>query len=52
MFHVILNANSIVQHETQIKNKIIKHFNVNVNIIIHAKMIIFGILTHVFVMYL
>ena len=33
----------------QIKNKIIKHFNMNVNIITHAKMIIFGILTHVFV---
>ena len=31
------------------QNGIIKHFNVNVKIIVHAKKIIAGILTHVFV---
>ena len=48
IFHVILNANSIVQHVTQIKNGIIKHVNVNKNIIVHAKEITVGILAHVF----
>ena len=45
---MILNANSIVQHVTQIKNGIIKHVNVNKNIIVHAKEITVGNLAHVF----
>ena len=49
MFHVIENANSIVQHVIQIKNGIIKHVNVNVKIIVSAKKIIAGTLAHVFV---
>ena len=49
IFHVILNANSIVQHVIQIKNDVRKHVNVNVKIIISAKKIIVGILVHVFV---
>ena len=48
MFHVIVNANSIVQHVIQIKKGIIKQANVNVKIIISVKKIIVGIL----VMYL
>ena len=44
IFHEIVNANLIAQYETQIKNGIIKHVNVNVNIIVSAKMIIAGIL--------
>ena len=48
IFFVIINANSIVSHVIQIKNGIIKHVNVNVKIIISAKKIIAGILTHVF----
>ena len=50
-FHVILNANSIVQQVIQIKNGIIKHVNVNVNIIVKAEKIIFGILAHVFLVF-
>ena len=38
-----------VQHVIQIKHGIIKHVNVNVKIIVHAKKIIVGILAHVFV---
>ena len=34
---MVVNANSIVQHVTQIKNGIIKHVNVNVKIIVSAK---------------
>ena len=49
LFHVILNANSIVQYVVQIKNGIIMHVNMNVKIIVHAKKIIAGILAHVFV---
>ena len=37
MFHVIANANSIVQHVIQNKNGLIKHVNVNVKIIVSAK---------------
>ena len=48
MFHVIANANSIVQHVIEIKKGIIKHVNVNVNIMPSSKMIIVGILAHVF----
>ena len=46
---MIVNVNSIVQYVIQIKSKIIKHVNVNVKIIVHAKKIIVGILAHVFV---
>ena len=49
IFHVIVNANSIVQHVIQIKNGIIRHVNVNVKIIISVKKIIAGILAYVFV---
>ena len=49
IFNVIVNANSIVQHVTQIKNGMIIHVNLNVKIIVHAKNIIVGILAHVFV---
>ena len=49
IFNVIVNANSIVEHVTQIKNGMIIHVNLNVKIIVHAKNIIVGILAHVFV---
>ena len=49
IFHVIVNAISIVQHVIQIKNRIMKHVNVNVKIIINTKKIVVGILAHVFV---
>ena len=42
VFHVIVNAYSIVQRVIQIKNGIIRHFNVNVKIIICVKKIIVG----------
>ena len=48
IFHVIVNANSIVQHAIQIKNGIIKEVNVNVKVI-SVKKIIAVILAHVFV---
>ena len=44
IFHVIVNANSIVQYVIQIKNGIIKHVNVNVKFIISVTKIIIGIL--------
>ena len=47
MFHLTVNANSIVQYVLQIKNGITKHTNVNVKIIASAKKIITGILAHV-----
>ena len=37
IFHMLANANSIVQCAIQIKNGVIKNVNVNVKIIIHAK---------------
>ena len=46
---MIVNANSIVQHVIQNKNRIIKHVNVNVKIIVSANKNIVGILAHVFV---
>ena len=49
IFHVMVKANSIVQHVIQIKNGIIKHVNMNVKISASAKKIIVGMLTHVFV---
>ena len=33
LFHVLVNANSIVQHVIQIKNGMIKHASVNANIV-------------------
>ena len=45
---MIVHANSIVQNIIKIKYGIIKHVNVNVKIIVHAKKIIVGILVHVF----
>ena len=44
IFHVTVNANSIVEYRIQIKNGMIKHANVNVKIIVRAKKIIVGIL--------
>ena len=49
IFHVVVNANSILQYVVQIKNGMTKHVIVNVEIIVRAKKIIFGILPHVFV---
>ena len=46
---MIVNSSSIEQHVTQIKNEIMKQVDVNVTIIVHAKKIITGILSHVFV---
>ena len=46
---MIVNANPIVQHVLQNKNRIIKHVNVNVKVITSMKKIIVGILVHVFV---
>ena len=46
---VTINANSIVQYVIQIKNGTIKHVNVNIKIIVHAKKIIVGIHVHVIV---
>ena len=46
---VTINAKSIVQYVIQIKNGIIKHVNVNIKIIVHAKKIIVGIHAHVIV---
>ena len=48
VFHVIVNANSIVQILIQIINGIRKLVNVNVKYIVHAKKIIIGILTRIF----
>ena len=49
IFHMIVNANSIVQYVIQIKNGILKYVNVNVKIIVCSKKIIVGILAYVFV---
>ena len=46
---LIANAKLIVQHVIQIKKGIMRHANVNVKIIVSAKKMIVGILTHVFV---
>ena len=45
---MIINENSIVHHVIQYKNGIIKHVNVNVQIIISVKKVIVGVLAHVF----
>ena len=49
IFHVIVNANSVKKQVIQIKNGIIKLFNVNLKIIISTKKVIVGILARVFV---
>ena len=49
IFHVIVNANSIVQYAIQIKNRKIKHVYGNVKIIVYAIKIIVFILVQVFV---
>ena len=49
IFHVVVNASSVVQHVIQIKNGIIKQVNVNVKIIVSAENIIVEILAYVFV---
>ena len=46
IFHLVVNANSIVQHVIQIKNGIMKHVNMSVKFIISAKKILVGILAH------
>ena len=49
IFHLIVNAHSIVQHVTRIKDGIIKHVNVNAKITVNEKKkIIVGILAHAF----
>ena len=48
MFHVIVNANSTVQHVIHIKNGIAKHANMSVKIVVCDKKIINGILANVF----
>ena len=48
IFHVIVNANSIIQRVIQYKNGIIKHVTVNLKIIKSVKKIVAGILAHVF----
>ena len=48
MFHVIVNANSTVQHVIHIKNGITKHANMSVKIVVRDKKIINGILANVF----
>ena len=49
IFHVIVNANSIVQYVIQVKNEKIKHVNMNSKVIVNSKNIMIGILAHVFV---
>ena len=46
---MIVNANSVKKQVIQIKNGIIKLFNVNLKIIISTKKVIVGILAQVFV---
>ena len=46
---VLVSANSIEQHVVRIKNGIIKHFNVSVKIVAHAKNVIVRILVYVLV---
>ena len=47
IFDFIVNGRLIVQHIVQNKNEIMKHVNVNIEIIISAEKIIVGILVHV-----
>ena len=48
IFHIIVNANSIVKYIIQIKNGIMKHISVNIKIIVHAKKNIVRILAMYF----
>ena len=48
-FHVIVNANSVVQHVIQIKTGIMINVKASVKSIVRAKNIIVEILAHVFV---
>ena len=49
IYDAILNANSMVQHLIQIENGIIKHVDMNVKIIVHARKIIVRVLAYIFV---
>ena len=49
IFQVIENVSSIVQLAVQIKNRIMKHVNVSVKIMVYAKKIVVGILADEFV---
>ena len=49
IFHVTLNANSIIQHVIQNEKRITKHVNVSVKTIVSAEKTIVGILAHIFV---
>ena len=49
MFHVVVNANSIVQHVIHIKNGVTIHLKVNVKIIVSAKKIAVRILEYKFI---
>ena len=46
---LITNVNSLVQLAIQVKNRIMKHVNVSVRIIVFAKKIIIGIVAHIIV---
>ena len=48
ILHVIVNVNLIAQHVILIKNEIIKHVNVNEEIIVKTKKFIPWVLAHVF----
>ena len=49
IFQMIENVSSIVQFAIQIKNRIMKHVNVSVKIMVYAKKIVVGILADEFV---
>ena len=49
IFHVTVNANSIIQHVIQNEKRITKHVNVSVKTIVSAEKTIAGILAHIFV---
>ena len=48
MFHMIVNAYSIVQHAVQTKNGMMINVNFSLKSVAHAKKIVVGILSHVF----
>ena len=49
IFHVTVNANSIIQHVIQNEKRMAKHVNVSVKTIVSAEKTIVGILAHIFV---
>ena len=49
IFHVTANEDSIMKYVIQIKNGILKHVNVSLKLIVHAKKIVLGIPEHIFV---